>query len=86
MYGREIHSTMSIRIITFGRLTDILNSNEIALENIADTNGLVYELNRRYPALTDAKYMITVDKQTINGNTILKDGSTVALLPPFSGG
>ena len=77
---------MPIRVITFGRLTDILNSSEIALEDFGDTNTLVHELNRRYPALTDAKYMIAVDKQTINSNTLLKDGSTVALLPPFSGG
>ena len=77
---------MKIRIITFGKLTDILNSNEVALQDISDTDSLVYELNHRYPALASAKYMITVDKQTINGNTNLKDGSTVALLPPFSGG
>jgi sulfur-carrier protein len=77
---------MPIRIITFGRLTDILNSSEIALQDITDTDSLVSELNRRFPALTEAKYMIAVDKQTINSNTILKDGSIVALLPPFSGG
>ena len=77
---------MPIRVITFGRLTDILNTSEIALEDIEDTNALVHELNRRYPALTDAKYMIAVDKQTINDNALLKDGCTVALLPPFSGG
>jgi molybdopterin synthase sulfur carrier subunit len=77
---------MRIRVITFGRLTDILNSSEIALQDIRDTNALVHELNRRYPALTDAKYMIAVDKQTINGNALLKDGSIIALLPPFSGG
>lgn len=63
-----------------------MNSSEIALGDIGDTDALVDELKRRYPALTDAKYMIAVDKQTINGNALLKDGSTVALLPPFSGG
>jgi molybdopterin converting factor small subunit len=29
---------------------------------------------------------VAVDKQAISGNTILKEGSAVALLPPFSGG
>jgi molybdopterin synthase sulfur carrier subunit len=39
-----------------------------------------------YPSLADAKYLIAVDKQTVTGNTILKEGSMIALLPPFSGG
>lgn len=70
----------------FGQLTDIVNSNMITLADIADTNNLVNELKRQYPLLNQAKYIIAVDKQTVTENTTLKDGSTVALLPPFSGG
>lgn len=77
---------MLIRIIIFGQLTEIIKSSEFTLTGIADTNSLANELNKLYPALADAKYMIAVDKQTITGNTILKEGSTVALMPPFSGG
>lgn len=77
---------MTTRIIVFGQLTDIINSSEFALDNIRDTDSVVEELNNRYPALVSAKYMIAVDKQTVTENTILKEGSTVALLPPFSGG
>ncbi|MDB5208567.1 MAG: thiamine protein [Flavisolibacter sp.] len=77
---------MTTRIIVFGQLTDIINSSELALDNIRDTDSVVEELNNRYPALVSAKYMIAVDKQTVTENTILKEGSTVALLPPFSGG
>jgi molybdopterin synthase sulfur carrier subunit len=77
---------MTTRIIVFGQLTDIINSSKLALDNIRDTDSVVEELNNRYPALVSAKYMIAVDKQTVTENTILKEGSTVALLPPFSGG
>ncbi len=70
----------------FGQLTDILNSNELILTGIADTNSLVSELNKRYPALAGTKYMMAVNKQTVITNTILKEDSIVALLPPFSGG
>jgi molybdopterin synthase sulfur carrier subunit len=77
---------MTTRIIVFGQLTDIINSSELALDNIRDTDSVVEELNNRYPALVSAKYMIAVDKETVTENTILKEGSTVALLPPFSGG
>ncbi len=77
---------MRIRILIFGQLTDVFNSGEFTLTDIRDTNALVEELNTRYPALTDAKYRIAVDQQMVAGNVILSDGSTVALLPPFSGG
>lgn len=77
---------MQIRIILFGQLTDIVDSSTLTLTGVADTNGLINELNKLYPALADTKFMIAVDKQTITENTILKEDSVVALLPPFSGG
>jgi len=77
---------MPIRIMIFGQLTDIIAGNELLLSDIADTDSLVSELNRRYPVLTGSRYMIAVNKQTIKANTVLKDDSIVALLPPFSGG
>ena len=77
---------MQIRILLFGQLTDVTNTSELMLDNIKDTDSLVEELNSRYPALAHARYVLAVDKITIASNTILKDGSTIALLPPFSGG
>jgi molybdopterin synthase sulfur carrier subunit len=77
---------MGIQVIVFGQLTDILKNSSFTLHGITDTDGLVGELNKQYPALTNAKYMIAVDRQTVTGNIHLKEGSTVALLPPFSGG
>ena len=77
---------MELRIMIFGQLTDIINSNELTLTGIADTNSLVSELHKRYPSLANAKYMMAVNKQTVITNTILKEDSIVALLPPFSGG
>jgi sulfur-carrier protein len=76
---------MAINIIIFGRLTDIAG-NSLSLENVADTDALVKELSHLYPALADAKYVIAVNKEMVHGNTVLTDNSTVALLPPFSGG
>ena len=77
---------MEIRILIFGKLADIVNTGTLTLTGITDTNSLVNELNKRYPALAHCKYVMAVDKQTITTNTILKKESTVALLPPFSGG
>ncbi len=77
---------MQVKVKIFGQLTDIIKSNTLTLTGTTDTKGLVDELKKRYPALSQAKYILAVDKQTVTENTILKDGSIVALLPPFSGG
>ena len=77
---------MHIQVMIFGQLADITKTNTLTLAGITDTNGLVAELNKQYPALANGKYIIAVNKQTINSNTTLNENSTVALLPPFSGG
>jgi sulfur-carrier protein len=76
---------MAVNVIVFGSLTDIVKGS-VQLENIADTNSLVKELNNRYPGLEHAKYMVSVNKKMINSNTALDINDTVALMPPFSGG
>jgi len=76
---------MPLNIIIFGQLTDI-TGRSLSLDNITDTDNLVRQLNKLYPALADKKYVIAVDKQVVTTNTVLTNNNTVALLPPFSGG
>lgn len=76
---------MSVKIILFGKLADIAG-DAVSVDNVADTDSLVNSLNKRYPELAATKYVIAVDKQVIKENTVLNNKSTVALLPPFSGG
>ena len=76
---------MSVKIIFFGKLAEIAG-NAVSVGNVADTDSLVNVLHKDYPALAGSKYVIAVDKQVIKENTILNSNSTVALLPPFSGG
>jgi sulfur-carrier protein len=77
---------MQVQVMIFGQLKDITGTSGIFLQDISDTDKLIVELKKLYPALADAKYAIAVDKKVINQNTILADQHTVALLPPFSGG
>ena len=76
---------MSIDIIIFGQLTEIIG-NSLSIDEVPDTDSLVKSLHERYPALADIKYVIAVNKQVVTKNTILSNKSTVVLLPPFSGG
>ena len=76
---------MKVDVIIFGQLTEITNGS-ISLSDVPDTDSLVKELHKLYPALADAKYVMAVNKQVVVENTALTDKNTVALLPPFSGG
>lgn len=77
---------MGIKILIFGQLTDIIGINELTVQDIKSTDEINKYLNERYPALPLTKYSMAVNKIIIQQNTLLKDGDSVALLPPFSGG
>jgi len=76
---------MQINIIIFGQLCELLGE-KLILDDISDTNSLTETLIKRFPQLADVKYMIAVNKKVVTGNISLTNNSTVALLPPFSGG
>jgi molybdopterin converting factor small subunit len=76
----------TIRVMVFGQLADITGAPAILLENIADTDSLVNNLNQLYPGLRRMKYIIAVDRKMVSGNAKIGSQSEVALLPPFSGG
>jgi molybdopterin synthase sulfur carrier subunit len=76
---------MEINVFFFGQLKEIAGVSAI-VKDVQDTEELIEELQRKYPALQQVKYAVAVNKKMITSNTILTTGCTVALLPPFSGG
>ena len=77
---------MELSILTFGQITDITSKSELKVTGINTTDELNKKLVELFPALSSVKYSIAVNRKVIQQNTELKDGDTVALLPPFSGG
>lgn len=77
---------MKITLVLFGQLVDITGSTHFAVEGVSDTDSLTQYLHQHYPALATTKYALAVDKKIVHENTTLNNGTTVALLPPFSGG
>jgi molybdopterin synthase sulfur carrier subunit len=77
---------MNIKILLFGRLTELLGQSVLQLEDVADTDSVSRRLSAQYPGLAQIKYQIAVNQEIIHGNKLLTDGMTVALMPPFSGG
>ncbi|AHF16316.1 molybdopterin converting factor [Niabella soli DSM 19437] len=74
-----------MQLLFFGSLSEIAGAAGRA-DLVADTDALKEKLQRQYPLLKDLKYAVAVDKKIIHSNTVLHDGCTVALLPPYSGG
>jgi sulfur-carrier protein len=77
---------MPVKIITFGPVKDILGDENMYVDDVSDTDQLVQQLNRHFPALRGTPFIIAVDKEIISENTVLYGDQVVALLPPYSGG
>ena len=77
---------MKINLLIFGQLTDDTGAATLVLEDITNTDTLNEILLERYPSLKSRKFTVAVNAKLITANTPLTDNSTVALMPPFSGG
>jgi molybdopterin synthase sulfur carrier subunit len=75
-----------VNVLLFGMIKDMIGSSSISLHAVNDTNELIKELYTLFPQLTQATFVIAVDRDVIQENTILQQNVEVALLPPFSGG
>ena len=73
-------------VLTFGVITEIIGKNSFALESIATTTELKKKLENEFPRLRTINYALAVDKQMVTTEIAISSDSTVALLPPFSGG
>ena len=77
---------MEIQILFFGSLVDATAVSFSNVNGSTDTDSLQQLLHQQYPGLHSRKYLIAVNQKMIQQNTQLKNGDTVALMPPFSGG
>ena len=77
---------MKVSVIFFGQLTDITKTASLDVRGIKDTNSLVQQLYEQFPGLRSAKFIIAVNNERIIDNSTLTEDSTIALMPPFSGG
>jgi sulfur-carrier protein len=75
-----------IRIQAFGQLTDIVGEHAIEINHFDTIELLQQELYNRYPALQSKKYVFALDNTIVQVEQSIKDGDTISLFPPFSGG
>lgn len=77
---------MEIELIRFGKIAEFITINKLISDVIFDTNSLKQYLEETYPELNTMKYKLAVNKQVVQTNCKLTEGSVVAIMPPFSGG
>ncbi len=75
-----------ITVLAFGVVAEIIGQEKVAVDDICNTDELKAKLEANYPALKNIRYAIAVNKKMIAASTPLDADTTVALLPPFSGG
>ncbi len=72
--------------MAFGQLAEITGKQSWKLQGIPDITALKQILETNFPAIKNINYQVAIDKKITKENAVLADQSTVALLPPFSGG
>jgi sulfur-carrier protein len=77
---------MEIEIISFGKIAEFLQDQQLKLEGNIDTDQLRNHLENTFPQLSQMKYKLALNKKLVQVNTTIKDNDTVAIMPPFSGG
>jgi sulfur-carrier protein len=77
---------MAIRVLFFGQLAELTGSKELQVKEAGTTRELKATLEQQFPALKGLVFNTAVDTIIVREETALKPGSTVAFLPPFSGG
>lgn len=75
---------MDLQIIAFGQIAEITGKELIV--SAQDTESLKKILVQKFPALSDKKFEIAVNKKMIVENVKLTKNDIVALMPPYSGG
>lgn len=80
---------MKITILFFGIVTDLIGESTLTFEISNDSNvyDLKNELIETYPSLKNIhEFAIAINESYANDNSIIKNGDTVAIIPPVSGG
>ncbi len=77
-----------IRVLLFGVLATKTGTRETSLEikTPVTIEGLTEELRKRLPSLPEGDFLFAINEEQASKKSIVHDGDTVAVMPPFSGG
>jgi molybdopterin converting factor subunit 1 len=84
--GEKVIENKKIRVLFFGRLRDVVGTNEIIASDIKDIEDLKRYLFEKFPKLKGEIFSVALNYEIIHTNENLKDNDEVALIPPVAGG
>jgi len=77
---------MKITIQAFGKIEEIIGDSDCTLDSVDTVQSLYNELAIQFPALANMMYAVAINNKIANPSSEIKEGDSIALLPPFSGG
>ena len=82
---------MTLRILFFSVLRDIVGAEEIAFEvpdEVQDVRGMLETLYERWPGLRDwdSRVRVAVDLEYVGRDHPVAGGQEIAVMPPVQGG
>ena len=81
---------IKVRAELYSRLKDIVDASviELSLPENLTVNNLFEQLKKRYPELKDfdKSVLFGIGVEFVDRNHELKDGDTIAIMPPVQGG
>ncbi|WP_293444209.1 molybdopterin converting factor subunit 1 [Persephonella sp.] len=81
---------MKVKVLYFSSIKDRLKKNNefFEIEENSTVSDLIKEIQKKYPDLSEnlKNIMIAVNEEYADIQKKLKNGDTVALIPPVSGG
>jgi len=77
---------MKTKILFFGSIGAMVGKNEMILEDFRDVQSVEKYLNNLFPELEKYTFRIALNQKLVDGNSALRDGDVLALMPPFAGG
>jgi molybdopterin converting factor subunit 1 len=83
---KKMIESKKIRVLFFGRLRDVVGTNEIVASDIKDIEDLKIYLFEKFPKLKGEIFSVALNYEIIHTNENLKDNDEVALIPPVAGG
>ena len=77
---------MKVKVLFFGVLTEVTGMEIKFYEEIRSLEHLKMRITDDFPEITHYQFKVSLNNDLMNGDSKLKNGDEIALLPPFEGG
>lgn len=75
-----------ITLTFYGVLAEIAGTHQTTVSHIETIDELKTHMGAAYPGINKHNYIIAVNNKIAGNNQSIHHGSSIAIMPPFSGG